>query len=138
MNTITLEQAQKGVAAAMAAAKKIKAKMNIAVVDSGAHLLAFARMDGAWIGSVDISIRKARTARLFDMNTGAIGKLSQPGEELFNIEHSNSGLITFPGGVPVRNAKGEVIGAVGVSGSAVKNDHRVAEAGRAAIEKAAR
>jgi uncharacterized protein GlcG (DUF336 family) len=72
------------------------------------------------------------------MNTGAIGKLSQPGEELFNIEHSNSGLITFPGGVPVRNAKGEVIGAVGVSGSAVKNDHRVAEAGRAAIEKAAR
>jgi uncharacterized protein GlcG (DUF336 family) len=86
-------------------------------------------MDGAWLGSIDISIRKARTARFFDMNTGELGKLSQPGGSLYNIEHSNGGLITFPGGVPVRNSQGAVIGAIGVSGSVVENDHAVAEAG---------
>jgi uncharacterized protein GlcG (DUF336 family) len=86
-------------------------------------------MDGAWLGSVDIAIRKAKTARFFDMNTGEIGKLSQPGESLFNIEHSNGGLITFPGGVPIKNDAGEIIGAIGVSGSTVENDHTVAMAG---------
>ena len=70
--------------------------MNIAVVDAGANLVAFVRMDGAWLGSLDISIKKAKTARFFDMNTGIIGELSQPGQPLFNIEHSNNGLITFP------------------------------------------
>ena len=104
--------------------------MNIAIVDAGANLKAFARMDGAWLGSIDISIRKARTARFFDMNTGEVGKLSQPGGSLYNIEHSNGGLITFPGGVPIRNAQGEVVGAIGVSGSIVENDHLVATAGR--------
>jgi len=107
--------------------------MNIAVVDAGANLLAFARMDGAWLGSLDISIKKAKTARFFDMNTGAIGELSQPGGSLYNIEHSNNGLITFPGGVPIKNGAGEVIGAIGVSGSAVENDHAVAEAGAKAL-----
>ena len=82
--------------------------MNIAVVDAGANLKAFARMDGAWLGSIDIAIRKARTARFFDMNTGEIGKLSQPGGSLFAIEHSNGGLITFPGGVPIRNQRGTI------------------------------
>ena len=91
-------------------------------------------MDGAWLGSIDISIRKARTARYFDMPTGEIGKLSQPGGSLYNIEHSNGGLITFPGGVPIRNAAGAVIGAIGVSGDAVENDHAVAEAGAAAVK----
>lgn len=107
--------------------------MNIAVVDAGANLKAFARMDGAWIGSIDISQKKARTARFFDMPTGDIGALSQPGGSLYNIEHSNGGLITFPGGVPIRSA-GVVIGAIGVSGSTVDNDHAVASAGAAAIE----
>ena len=83
--------------------------------------------------SIGNKIKKARTARFFDMNTGEIGKLSQPGGALYNIEHSNGGLITFPGGVPVRDAAGEVIGAIGVSGSTVENDHLVAEAGAAAI-----
>ena len=106
--------------------------MNIAIVDAGANLVAFARMDGAWLGSLDISIKKAKTARFFDMDTGIIGSLSQPGGALYNIEHSNGGLITFPGGIPVKNAKGEVIGAIGVSGSTVENDHAVAEAGVAA------
>ncbi len=67
------------------------------------------------------------------MNSGAIGELSQPGGSLYNIEHSNNGLITFPGGVPIKNAEGEIIGAIGVSGSTVENDHTVAEAGASAI-----
>jgi uncharacterized protein GlcG (DUF336 family) len=106
--------------------------MNIAIVDAGANLKAFARMDGAWLGSADIAQKKARTARFFDMPTGEIGKLSQPGGSLFGIEHSNGGLISFPGGVPIKNAAGEVIGAIGVSGDAVENDHAVATAGAAA------
>jgi uncharacterized protein GlcG (DUF336 family) len=133
MYDITLEQAQNAVKAALKKAAEIGTKMNIAVVDAGANLKAFARMDGAWLGSIDISMRKARTARFFDMNTGEIGKLSQPGGSLYNIEHSNGGLITFPGGVPLRNRDGVVIGAIGVSGSTVENDHAVAAAGAATI-----
>ena len=127
---ITLEQAEKAIVAAKQKSKAIDTKMNIAVVDAGANLVAFGRMDGAWLGSLDISIKKAKTARFFDMNTGIIGELSQPGQPLFNIEHSNNGLITFPGGVPIKNANGEIIG---VSGSSVENDHTVAEAGASAI-----
>ena len=130
---ITLSQAEQLISAAKEKATSIDCKMNIAVVDAGANLVAFARMDGAWLGSLDISIKKAKTARFFDMNSGEIGKLSQPGESLYNIEHSNGGLITFPGGVLVKNADGEIIGAIGVSGSAVENDHAVAEAGASAI-----
>lgn len=130
---ITLEQAQKMIVAAQAKAKAIDTKMNIAVVDAGANLVAFARMDGAWLGSLDISIKKAKTARFFDMPTGNIGQLSQPGQPLFNIEHSNGGLITFPGGLPIVDANGVVIGGIGVSGSSVENDHTVAQAGIEAL-----
>ncbi len=130
---ITLEQAEKIIAAAKSKSVAIDTKMNIAVVDAGANLVAFARMDGAWLGSLDIAIKKAKTARFFDMNTGSIGELSQPGSPLYNIEHSNNGLITFPGGVPVKDADGTIIGAVGVSGSSVENDHTVADAGANAI-----
>lgn len=130
---LSLAQAEKIIAAAKEKATAIDTKMNISVVDAGANLLAFVRMDGAWLGSADISMKKARTARYFDMNTGSIGELSQPGGALFNIEHSNGGLITFPGGVPVKDGQGEIIGAVGVSGSTVENDHAVAEAGAAAL-----
>lgn len=130
---ITLEQAEKIVAAAKTKAKEIETLMNIAVVDRGAHLVAFARMDGASLGSLDIAIKKAKTARLFNINTGDIGALSQPGASLYNIELSNGGMISFPGGVPVKNAAGEIIGAIGVSGSSVENDHAVAEAGSLAL-----
>ncbi len=130
---ITLAQAEQVIAAAKEKSIAIDTKMNIAVVDAGANLVAFARMDGAWLGSLDISIKKAKTARFFDMNTGVIGSLSQPGGALYNIEHSNGGLITFPGGVPIKNKEGEIIGAVGVSGSTVENDHTVAEAGAGAV-----
>jgi uncharacterized protein GlcG (DUF336 family) len=131
--SITLEQAQNAVQAALKKSKELNLKMNIAVVDAGANLVAFARMDGAWLGSVDISIKKAKTARFFDMNSGEIGKLSQPGGPLYNIEHSNGGLITFPGGIPIKNKKDEIIGAIGVSGSTVENDHTVAKAGADAV-----
>lgn len=123
---ITLKQAQAAIDAAIKRSTEIGVQMNIAVVDAGANLKAFARMEEAWLGSVDIAIKKAKTARYFDMETGEIGKLSQPGESLFNIEHSNNGLITFPGGVPVKDKDGKIIGAVGVSGSSVENDHEVA------------
>jgi uncharacterized protein GlcG (DUF336 family) len=133
MSDITLEQAQNVVAAAIGKAISIDTKMDIAVVDAGGNLKAFARMDGAWLGSIDISIKKARTARYFDMNTGDIGGLSQPGGPLYQIEVSNGGLITFPGGVPIKNANDEVIGAIGVSGSTVEDDHTVAVAGAEAV-----
>jgi len=133
MSDITLEQAQNVVAAAIGKAISTETKMDIAVVDAGGNLKAFARMDGAWLGSIDISIKKARTARYFDMNTGDIGGLSQPGGPLYQIEVSNGGLITFPGGVPIKNGAGEVIGAIGVSGSTVEDDHEVAVAGAGAI-----
>jgi uncharacterized protein GlcG (DUF336 family) len=126
---ISLEQARAAVTAAVEKATALGCKMNIAVVDVGANLKAFARMDDAWIGSIDISIKKARTARFFNFPTGEIGKLSQPGGSLFNIEHSNGGLITFPGGVPIKTKDGTVIGAIGVSGDTVENDHDVAAAG---------
>jgi uncharacterized protein GlcG (DUF336 family) len=131
---ITLAQAEKLIADAKEKATSLDTKMNIAVVDAGANLLAFVRMDGAWLGSLDISIKKAKTARYFDMNTGLIGELSQPGGSLYNIEHSNHGLITFPGGVPIKNAAGDIIGAIGVSGSSVENDHAVASAGALAMQ----
>ncbi len=132
MSDITMAQARAAIDAARNKSGEIDAKMNIALVDAGANLKAFARMDGAWLGSIDIAIKKARTARYFDMNTGEIGKLSQPGGALFNIEHSNGGLITFPGGIPIRQGD-TIIGAIGVSGSTVENDHAVAAAGAAAI-----
>jgi uncharacterized protein GlcG (DUF336 family) len=130
---ITLAQAQQAVEAAKQKASEIGTLMNIAVVDAGANLTAFVRMDGAWLGSVDIAMRKARTARHFDMPSGELGKLSQPGGSLYNIEHSNGGLITFPGGIPIKDANGEIIGAIGVSGSTVDNDHTVAQAGLDAL-----
>jgi uncharacterized protein GlcG (DUF336 family) len=131
--SITLDQAEKLSEAAKAKAKEIGVAMNIAIVDEGANLVSFHRMDNAWLGSVDISIKKAKTARFFDMNTGEIGKLSQPGGPLYNIEHSNGGLISFPGGVVLKDGSGKIVGAIGVSGGAVEQDHQVASAGASAL-----
>jgi uncharacterized protein GlcG (DUF336 family) len=127
--SVTLEQAEQLSEAAKSKAKEIGVPMNIAVVDEGANLVSFHRMDNAWLGSVDISIKKAKTARFFDMNTGEIGKISQPGGPLFGIEHSNGGLISFPGGVVLKDQSGKVVGAIGVSGGSVEQDHEVALAG---------
>lgn len=133
MNTISLKQAETVIAAAKEKAIALNTLMNIAVVDAGANLVAFVRMDNAWLGSGDIAQKKARTARYFDMPSGDIGNLSQPGGSLYNIEHSNGGLITFPGGVPIKDDSGVIIGAVGVSGDTVENDHAVAQAGADAL-----
>ena len=127
--SLTLGLAEKLSEAAKAKAQEIGVRMNIAIVDEGANLVSFHRMDNAWLGSIDISIKKARTARFFDMNSGEVGKLSQPGGPLYNIEHSNGGLISFPGGVLVKDGSGKIIGAIGVSGGAVEQDHEVAVAG---------
>src|SRR5215475_14976041 len=97
---VTMDQALKAIDAARKKAVKIETQMCIAIVDSGANLKAFLRMDDAWVGSIDIAVKKAKTACFFGMATGQLGKLSQPGKPLYGIEHSNDGLITFPGGVP--------------------------------------
>lgn len=130
---ITLQQAEAAINAAKVKAVEINTKMDICIVDAGANLVAFARMDGAWIGSIDISFKKAKTAAWFTMDTASLSAAVQPGAPLFNIEHSNGGLITFPGGVVIKNAAGDVIGAIGVSGSSVENDHQVAVAGAAIV-----
>ncbi len=126
---VNLENAEKVIEAARKKAVALNTKMCIAVVDSGANLKAFMRMDDAWVGSIDIAIKKARTACFFGMATGELGKLSQPAEPLYGIEHSNDGLITFPGGLPIVDEDGVLVGAIGVSGSSVENDHEVAAAG---------
>lgn len=132
MSSVTLQQAEAMVAAAQAKAVEIGVPMNIAVVDAGNNLTAFARMDGAWLGSIDIAQNKAYTARSFDMSTKDLQPLCQPGQPLFGIEASNDGqLIIFPGGIPLV-AGGEVLGAVGVSGGTPDQDHEVCEAGVAA------
>jgi uncharacterized protein GlcG (DUF336 family) len=105
--------------------------MNIAVVDTGGNLVSHVRMDGAWIGSIDISINKAFTARAFDIETAQLAKNSQPGQQFFGIHASNHGrVMIFAGGIPLRR-NGAVIGAIGVSGGDGKQDQTVATAGAA-------
>jgi uncharacterized protein GlcG (DUF336 family) len=131
---ISLEQAEAAIKAAKEKSRQLNTLENIAIVDAGANLVAFARMDEAWIGSTDVALRKAKTARYFNMETGELGKWSQPGGPGWQIEHSNGGLITIPGGLPIRNKKGEIIGAIGASGSTAENDHTVAQAGADAVK----
>ncbi len=131
--SITLEQAEKAIMAAKEKAMDLKVAMNVAVIDRGGNLVAFVRMDGAWLGSKDIAIKKAQTANYFDMGSGDLGKMSQPGQDLYGIELSNGGLISFPGGVLLKDSQSNIIGAIGVSGGSVKQDQKVAEAGAGAI-----
>ena len=126
---LSLELATLILNAAVEKARSLGVLVNIALVDTGPNLKGFFRMDGALLGAIDVAMRKARTARLFEMESGSLGELSQPGGPLYNIEHSNGGLITFYGGVPIKSPNGEIIGAIGVSGSTVENDRAVALAG---------
>lgn len=126
---VSFEVAQEIIEKAVEKSKEIDVKMCIAVLDSGGNLKSFTRMDDAWVGSIDIAIKKAKTACYFAMPSGEIGKLSVPGSPLYGIEHSNDGLITFPGGLPIVDEDGILIGAIGVSGDTVENDHLVAQAG---------
>jgi uncharacterized protein GlcG (DUF336 family) len=133
MSGITLEQAEAVVAAAKAKADEIGVPMNIAVVDAGNNLTAFARQDGAWLGSIAIAQDKAFTARAFDAATDELYEKAQPGGSLYGIGVSNDGrVITFPGGVPLTDGD-EIVGAIGVSGGEVSQDQAVAEAGAAAL-----
>ena len=131
---ITLEEARQIIAAAIVKANELKLMMNIAVVDQGANLVAFERMDGGWIGSIDIAQKKAFTARAFDLDTKSLGENSQSGQQFFGIHASNNGkIMIFAGGIPISRG-GEVVGAIGVSGSSGAHDHAVAEAGVAAFK----
>jgi uncharacterized protein GlcG (DUF336 family) len=130
---VTLGEARKVIAAAEQKAAEIKQPMNIAVVDEGGNLVSHARMDGAWIGSIDISINKAFTSRAFDISTKDLAQYSQSGGQFFGIHVSNHGrVMIFAGGVPLKRA-GKVVGAVGVSGGSGEQDQVVAEAGAKAF-----
>jgi uncharacterized protein GlcG (DUF336 family) len=130
---ITLADARRIIAAAEKEADSQGQPMNIAVVDAGGNLVAHVRMDGAWMGSVDISIKKAWTSRAFDIDTKSLSKLTQPGEDFYGLHVSNDGrVMIFAGGIPLKR-DGKVVGAVGVSGGSGKQDHAVAEAGAGAF-----
>lgn len=129
---IRLEDARRVIAAAAKKAENIGQPMNIAVVDAGGNLVAFVRMDGAWLGSIDIAMNKAFTSRAFDISTKELGALSKPGEQFYGIHVSNHGrVMIFAGGVPIK-LDGKVVGAIGVSGGIGAQDQAVAEAGAAA------
>ena len=131
--TVSLEDARRVIAAGEEAANEIEQPQNIAVVDAGGNLVAHLRMDGAWIGSVDISINKAFTARAFDLPTADLAADSQPGGQFYGIEQSNEGrVVIFAGGIPLKR-DGKVVGAVGVSGGDGEQDTTVAEAAAAAL-----
>jgi uncharacterized protein GlcG (DUF336 family) len=135
---ITLKEARQIIAAAEFEAVSQGQPMNIAVVDAGGNLVAFERMDGAWMGSIDIAVKKAWTSRAFDIETKALSKLAQPGEDFYGIHASNGGkVMIFAGGIPLKR-DGIVVGAVGVSGGVGKQDQAVAEAGVKAFSSTAR
>ena len=134
--TVALDDARRALDGAIAKATQIGVPMNVAIVDAGGNLLAFARMDDAWLGSIDIAQNKAYTARAFDMPTKDLAPLALPDGPLYGIEASNHGrLIVFAGGIPLTSA-GRVVGAIGVSGGTVEQDQAVAEAGEAAFASA--
>jgi uncharacterized protein GlcG (DUF336 family) len=130
---VTLADARRVIAAAEKKALAIGQPMNIAVVDSGANLVAHVRMDRAWLGSIDISIKKAFTSRAFDISTKDLGTHSQSGGQFFGIHASNDGrVMIFAGGIPLHR-NGAIVGAIGVSGGSGEQDHAVAEAGAQAF-----
>jgi len=135
MSTVTLADARLIIAAAEKRADEIGQPMNIAVVDAGGNLVSHVRQDGAWLGSIEISISKAWTSRAFDISTKDLGDNSQPTQQFFGIHTTNAhgrGVAIFAGGIPLTR-DGEVVGAIGVSGGSGEQDHSVAEAGAAAL-----
>jgi uncharacterized protein GlcG (DUF336 family) len=129
---LKLADARRIIDAAEKKAAEIGQPMNIAVVDEGANLIAHVRMDGAWIGSIDISINKAFTSRAFNISTQDLAANSQPGDQFFGIHASNNDrVMIFAGGIPLKDKDGTVIGAIGASGGSGAQDQTVAEAGAA-------
>lgn len=133
MSAVKLEDARRIIGAAEKKARELGQPMNIAVADEGGNLVAHVRMDGAWLGSVDISIKKAFTARAFDISTKQLATQSQSGGQFFGIHASNDGrVMIFAGGIPLER-DGKVVGAIGVSGGSGEQDHAVADAGAGAF-----
>ncbi len=134
---VTSELATTAIEASVAKAREQGTLMNIAIVDAGGNLKAFHRMDGAFLASIDIAIKKAYTARSLNMPTATLAEASnQPGAELYGIEITNDGLVIFGGGELLKDKEGAIIGAIGVSGSSVANDVAVSKAGAEAVLKA--
>jgi uncharacterized protein GlcG (DUF336 family) len=133
IKSLSLDDAQRVIQAGIAKAKDVHSPSNIAVVDAGGNLLAFARMEEAWLGSIDIAINKAFTSRAFDVATKQLGTLAQPGQQFYGIQASNHGrVMIFAGGLPLKSS-GKVIGAVGVSGGTGEQDQQIAEAAAAIV-----
>jgi uncharacterized protein GlcG (DUF336 family) len=131
--SVSLEDARRVIAAAEKKAQEIGQPMNIAVTDEGANLVAFIRMEGAWLGSIDIAQKKAFTSKAFDISTKDLAQHSQSGNQFFGIHASNNGkVMIFAGGIPLKSGD-KVVGAIGVSGGSGDQDHAVAEAGVAAF-----
>ena len=131
--SVSLDDAQRIIQAGIAKAREIGSPSNIAVADAGGNLLAFARMEDAWLGSIDIAINKAFTSRAFDIATKQLASFAQPGEQFYGIHVSNHGrVMIFAGGLPLK-AGGKVIGAVGVSGGTGEQDQQIADAAAAAL-----
>ncbi len=131
--TLTLNTADAIVAAARDSAARRGIAVSVVVCDTGGHLKCFGRMDGAWLGSIDVALGKAKTAVLFDMETQVIGEVSRPGAQAYGLERTNGGLVTFAGGIPLHSRTGELLGAVGVSGGQVAEDYEVARAALAPL-----
>jgi uncharacterized protein GlcG (DUF336 family) len=129
MPDISAEAAQAVITAVVARATSMGVTSNVAVVDSGCHLKAFLRMNGALLGSADVAIKKARTSGLFNLSTDELAKLTRPGAPLYGIEVTNDGLVTFGDGTPICDGNGVLLGAVGISGSTVEDDTLLAEVG---------
>jgi uncharacterized protein GlcG (DUF336 family) len=130
---LTSEQADKLIAAARTKAKTIGIAVSIAVLDSAGHMQAFSRINGAWLGSSDVALRKARTSILFEAETQSIWDICKPDAESHGLEQTNGGLVTFAGGIPLRAPNGDLLGAIGVSGGQVEQDFVVAAAGAASL-----
>jgi uncharacterized protein GlcG (DUF336 family) len=133
VTAITLAKAELLIDAAKSKAVELGVAASIVVLDSGGHLKAFSRMDGSWLGSIDVAMRKAKTSVLFEMETQIVWEIGNPQAQAHGIELTNEGLVTFAGGIPLKDA-GRLLGAIGVSGGLVAQDYEVARAGAAALE----
>jgi uncharacterized protein GlcG (DUF336 family) len=131
--TITLEAAERAISAGRQQASKLGIAASLVVCDAAGHIKAFSRMDRAWLGSIDVALRKAKTSVLFEAETQALWEICKPDAQAHGLESSNDGLITFAGGIPLRSSSGELLGAVGVSGGQVAEDYEVAKAASAAF-----
>jgi uncharacterized protein GlcG (DUF336 family) len=130
---ITAEQAERVLKASIQKAADLGISVCIAILDCGGHLKAFHRMDGAWLGVIDVAIKKAKTSALFEMETQTLDNYSKPGADAHGIEFTNGQLVTFAGGIPLKQVDGQIIGSIGVSGGQVTQDYAIAQSGQSAL-----